>query len=318
MLIVRGHELFTPSLRYRSAHPRNPPFVDTSAPTGSWNLQNMFVEPDKGRAWPWLELSPPTGRCNDKERKYFLRTMGTQLGNYCQLDASQVWNCSSCCRDGNQNAACHFFNYSGQLQKDISDGARKKLLAKGLEHFKKNNIRILLVILPKKDPASFAALKKIADVDAGIHTTCIVRHPNWKPNMKEYKGCREYDIHELKCDPGAAANILHKVNLRLGGQNVLLNSHHNREGQLFIREAMILEADVTHPGVGSMKECPSVAAVVGSFDREFNLYSASIRCQTSKKESIEAFGEMVRERLDLWKEKMPSHMKQVGHAIQRE
>jgi Piwi domain len=128
------------------------------------------------------------------------------------------------------------------------------------------------VILPKKDPASYAALRKIADVDAGIYTTCIARHPNWKPNIKEYKGGREYDVHEPKCDPGAAVNILHKVNLPLGGQNVLLNSHHNGEGQLFIRETMILEADVTHPRLGTMREYPSVAAVVGSFDQEFKLY----------------------------------------------
>jgi Piwi domain len=180
---------------------------------------------------------------------------------------------------------------------------KKKLPVKGLEHFKKNNVSILFMILPKKDLASYAALEKVAAMDASIHITCIVRHPNWKPNIKECKGGRGYDVHELKCGPGAAVNIWHNVNLRLGVENVLLNSHHNGEGQLFIRETMVLGVDVTHPRFGSMRQCPSVAAVVGSFDRGLNLYGASIRCQTSKKESIEAFGEMVGDRLDLWRER---------------
>lgn len=136
----------------------------------------------------------------------------------------------------------------------------------------------------------------------GIHTTCIARHPNWKPNIKEYRGVREYDVHELKCDPGAAVNILHKVNSRLGGHNVLLKSHHNEEGQLFIRETMILATDVTHPRLGNMREYPVWQLWLELLIK--NLTSiASVRSQTSRKESTEAFDEMVGDRLDLWKER---------------
>ena len=153
-------------------------------------------------------------------------------------------------------------------------------MEKQLKYFKEKHVGILFVILPKKDAEIYSNLKKIADVQVGIHTTCIVRLPGWKPNQLDEKGRL---IRELKSDAGSLVNILYKVNLRLGGENLVLDSYRNGEGQLFTRETMIL------------------AAVVGSSEAEFNHYAASLRPQTSKMEKIEAFGTMVGERLDYWK-----------------
>ena len=66
---------------------------------------------------------------------------------------------------------------------------------------------------------------------------------------------------------------------------------------------MVVGADVTHPGPGSMKDCPSVAAVVASVDDRFNQYPASFHVQGSKQELIDGLADMMVERLGHWKDK---------------
>ena len=48
---------------------------------------------------------------------------------------------------------------------------------------------------------------------------------------------------------------------------------------------MLVGIDVTHPGPGSVKGTPSIAAVVASYDKEFAQYPASMNLQESKKEA---------------------------------
>lgn len=47
---------------------------------------------------------------------------------------------------------------------------------------------------------------------------------------------------------------------------------------------MLVGIDVTHPGPGSIKGTPSIAAVVASCEPEFAQYPASMEIQESKKE----------------------------------
>jgi hypothetical protein len=47
---------------------------------------------------------------------------------------------------------------------------------------------------------------------------------------------------------------------------------------------MLMGIDVTHPGPGSVKGTPSIAAVVASCEQEFAQYPASMEIQESKKE----------------------------------
>lgn len=47
---------------------------------------------------------------------------------------------------------------------------------------------------------------------------------------------------------------------------------------------MLMGIDVTHPGPGSVKGTPSIAAVVASCEPEFAQYPASMEIQESKKE----------------------------------
>jgi len=47
---------------------------------------------------------------------------------------------------------------------------------------------------------------------------------------------------------------------------------------------MLVGIDVTHPGPGSVKGTPSIAAVVASCDPDFAQYPASMEMQESRKE----------------------------------
>ena len=69
---------------------------------------------------------------------------------------------------------------------------------------------------------------------------------------------------------------------------------------------MIVGADVSHPGVGSVSHCPSVAAVVASCDKNAAKFLGSLRLQSSKQEMIEAFDQMIVERLRVWYEENKS------------
>jgi eukaryotic translation initiation factor 2C len=289
MLRVFGHYLPPPNLEYLpdGGQRRDRHVPQGIVRTGSWKLiRKLFSEPCGGQ-WSYLELGSNTGFPNGDERAHFLKQMRQQLQKYCSLHQHRCG-----CTNDKSTAAHHL------LRDPTSNGVKT-----ALKFFKDKGVRMVLVILPSKDAAAYAVLKKAADIDVGIATTSVVRYPNWRPGLKDK---RDFPIHEMKCDPDAAVNILHKVNLRLDGTNLTLanrNSHDPYEGELFTRETIILGADVSHPGVASMKKCPSVTAVVGSVEAEFNRYSASLRCQEAKQEMIQDFGEMVGERLDLWKKK---------------
>ena len=49
---------------------------------------------------------------------------------------------------------------------------------------------------------------------------------------------------------------------------------------------MLMGIDVTHPGPGSVKGTPSIAAVVASYEIEFAQYPASMEIQETKKEVL--------------------------------
>jgi len=66
---------------------------------------------------------------------------------------------------------------------------------------------------------------------------------------------------------------------------------------------MLMGIDVTHPGPGSLKGTPSIAAVVASCEKEFAQYPASMEIQETKKEMVTNLGRMTWERLMHYKQK---------------
>ena len=50
------------------------------------------------------------------------------------------------------------------------------------------------------------------------------------------------------------------------------------------KSTMLVGIDVTHPGPGSVKGTPSIAAVVASVDKYYAQFPASMEIQETKKE----------------------------------
>ncbi|GAU99235.1 hypothetical protein RvY_10267 [Ramazzottius varieornatus] len=113
-----------------------------------------------------------------------------------------------------------------------------------------------LIFFVVMDEYLYKAIKQMGDVDLGVRSQVI-------------KGKNAND----RC----MANILRKVNVKLGGSN------HKPQLPAFItaKKVMVIGADVTHPGGGALRSRPSLAAVVGSTDTKLLKYKAEIRAQVN-------------------------------------
>ena len=70
--------------------------------------------------------------------------------------------------------------------------------------------------------------------------------------------------------------------MKLGG----INHNLDMDSMQWLKQepTMLVGMDVTHPGPGSLRGSPSIAAVVASVDDQFAQYPASLKIQESKKE----------------------------------
>lgn len=147
-------------------------------------------------------------------------------------------------------------------------------------------LQLILIIKDRQDARTYGDIKKMGDLDLGIASqVCLAK------NIRNPRGLSMY------CD-----NVILKVNSKLGGQNWVVSPYNNLQGipdiPFLNTPHMILGADVTHPMPGS--RTPSVAALVGSRDREGIQYSASIRNQPGRQEVITEIGNMFKEVYQNW------------------
>ena len=125
----------------------------------------------------------------------------------------------------------------------------------------------ILVILANVDNYIYPGIKRIGDVELGIHTVCM-------QHSKAFRDPRKQDQY--------FSNVALKLNTKLKGVNHKLDAESMK--WLTSKTTMIVGMDVTHPGPTSIRGTPSVAAVVASVDDTFVQFPASIRVQKSKKE----------------------------------
>ena len=163
------------------------------------------------------------------------------------------------------------------------------------------NLDLIVVMLPDKDAHRYNTIKRIGDVEVGIHTICVVRENFCKQDKWDNKQ--------------TFANIALKANLKLKG----LNHELDRESLGIIGEnkTMVVGIDVTHPSPGSESDCPSVAAMVASVDGNLGQWPAALSLQYCPKvnsdprqprekkldprqEMVSEIGSMLGSRLDLW------------------
>lgn len=150
-------------------------------------------------------------------------------------------------------------------------------------------LQFFLVIKERQDSQSYQAIKKACDLMVGIASQVCLQK-NIGPRARS---------REMYCD-----NLLLKVNIKLGGQNFVV-SPYNQDPSSRIpdvpfldRPHIVLGADVTHPMAGGRS--PSVAALVGSRDRQGVQFTGAIRNQTGRQEVIVELGAMFKEVYFRW------------------
>ena len=125
----------------------------------------------------------------------------------------------------------------------------------------------VLVLLSQVDNYIYPGIKRLGDVELGIHTVHMLL-------PKALKDPRKQDQY--------FSNVALKLNTKLGGINHMLE----KESMTWLtkKKTMIVGMDVTHPGPTSIPGTPSIAAVVASVDDTFVQFPASMRIQATKTE----------------------------------
>ena len=127
-----------------------------------------------------------------------------------------------------------------------------------------NKPSFILVLLSGRDNFIYPGLKKLCDIDLGLHTVCMQLGKARKPNGQD-----QY-----------FSNIALKVNSKLGGINHTLDQQALQ--WVNAKRTMFVGIDVTHPSPTSLKGSPSIAAVVASADTKLAQYPVSLRLQTNR------------------------------------
>jgi len=146
----------------------------------------------------------------------------------------------------------------------------------------KSKPSIILVILSNGDKHVYNGIKHLCDCHLDVATVCV--HSS---KIRKEKGQLQY-----------FANVALKFNMKLGGVNHALDQ--KSMSWLKAEPTMLVGIDVTHPGPGSVKGTPSIAAVVASFEDSYAQYPCSLEIQETKKEMVTNLDKMIWERLTLF------------------
>ncbi|KAJ1956064.1 hypothetical protein IWQ62_005395 [Dispira parvispora] len=137
------------------------------------------------------------------------------------------------------------------------------------------NDSVIFVLLDKEFKSSmvYGEIKRVSDTQLGIPTQCVLM-------SKLYNARPQY-----------FANVLLKVNVKLGGTNAALRNG-ILERMHRSTPTLVIGADVSHPGPGNNSQ-PSIAAVVGSVDEELGKYTSCVSYQAPRQEIIEDLESMM-------------------------
>ncbi|KAH9603228.1 hypothetical protein KSS87_004641 [Heliosperma pusillum] len=141
-------------------------------------------------------------------------------------------------------------------------------------------LQLLIIILPHSAAYYGSKIKQICETELGIVSQCCTS--------------------EKVLRPGAAylEHVALKINVKVGGRNVVLLDAANRQIPLVTDDpTIIFGADVTHPQLGEAFS-PSIAAVVASMDWPyFAKYNGLVSAQPPRQEIILDLSKIVRKLL---------------------
>lgn len=126
-----------------------------------------------------------------------------------------------------------------------------------------------LVVFISGHKDAYPHFKREADRNLGAHSVCMLAS-NVRRSWEKKNHFQGY-----------LTNVAVKLNLKLGNVNHIIAGETGRANDTNVNKMrlMIMGADVTHPTVASPDGMPSIAAVVGSVDKEFGKFLGSMRWQ---------------------------------------
>lgn len=139
-------------------------------------------------------------------------------------------------------------------------------------------LQLVLIIVPRKDSATYSEVKRIGDTEVGVMTQVL---------------CQQTMQKAMKSS-STMLNLLLKINTKVGGQNVSIPS--KMRSPIMNDPVIVLGADVTHPAAGEFAR-PSIAAIVGSMDPVPSKYIATVSVQERRLEFIADTKDMVKKLL---------------------
>ncbi|KAJ7075722.1 argonaute-like protein [Mycena belliarum] len=222
---------------------------------GSWNMAGTkFYKPASIAAWV-LIIFESMGRFNDQA----VNDVATSFVKGCRATGMTVTHPDPIVR-----------RINGQAQ------IAEQLLAAGAACAKEKKVppSLFVVVLPEGGNDIYTMVKHWGDIKKGVATQCL--------KSRKCRGAKEQFW----------ANVALKVNVKLGGINVItdstqvavLSDPHNNP-------TVVMGADVMHPGAGTTNR-PSFAAVVSSVDSNAAKYVATMKVQASRQELISDLQEM--------------------------
>ena len=225
MISVSGRVLEKPTVVYKDA---TKAVVDEKA---RWNLTGKTVYQSRRLInWGIMRIARDRRDMQDNQNIFgfktsdFISTLKATLGGANVYEPSQIWS------------------------KEIARGD-EATLGFQFDYCEKQNITLLVIVLPDKDSDRYKSIKRIGDVERGISTVCVLGDTG--------KFYAQYPKSYF-------ANVALKINLKLGGIN-----HKLQTPRFLYKTTMVFGIDVTHPSPGATKKtAPSVAAMVASVDDE--------------------------------------------------
>lgn len=264
MTVVPGRILSPPGIKYGQGTPA----VDDKA---SWNLRSVkFAQGARLENWAVLIIQ------DGNNRDEFPDSTSGELKATWQGFAKM-------CRDSGMtvDARDPAIATAALPRKTSTDPTRAQAIAVIRATLMSLKVKpsIILVVLSNGDKHVYNGIKHLCDCYLDVATVCV-----HSAKIRKEKGQLQY-----------FANVALKFNMKLGGINHALDQ--KSMSWLKAEPTMLVGIDVTHPGPGSVKGTPSIAAVVASYEASYAQYPCSLEIQETKKEMVTNLAKMIWERL---------------------
>lgn len=254
MAVIPARELPPPRLTYKvgSANVRD----------GSWNILNVKFHRGASLAnwWVLVVRDGPGSIINNPEDSRLV-SLCTGFAEKCRASGMTFPTAPP------QVLAAQLLPPTTDPNRTGSIDKIRQTIKKKLDSERGRKPGFILVLLSRVDNYIYPGIKRLGDVELGVHTVHMLLE-------KALKDPRKQDQY--------FSNVALKLNTKLGGINHMLDNESMK--WLTSKKTMVVGMDVTHPGPSSVSGTPSIAAVVASVDDKFVQFPASMRLQKSKTE----------------------------------